>query len=104
MPRPATNSWRAASATDRPSPPGNLDAACTAPPTESLATRTTSGDACSAESLDAMPGRYDVANAEPMTATPSAAPTWRVVSFMAEPTPAFDGGSEPITDSVAGAI
>ena len=37
-------------------------------------------------------------------ATPSAPPTWRVVSFMAEPTPALSRGSEPMIDSVAGAI
>ena len=40
----------------------------------------------------------------PRTATPSAPPTWRVVSFTAEPTPAFASGSEPMIDSVAGAI
>ena len=39
-----------------------------------------------------------------MTATPSAPPTWRVVSFTAEPTPALPSGSEPMIDSVAGAI
>ncbi len=39
-----------------------------------------------------------------MTATPRAPPIWRVVSFMAEPTPAFSGGSEPMTASVAGAM
>ena len=36
-----------------------------------------------------------------MTATPSAPPTWRVVSFTAEPTPALASGSEPMIDSVA---
>ncbi len=40
----------------------------------------------------------------PMTATPRAPPTCRVVSLTADPTPAFSRGSEPITDSVAGAI
>ena len=40
----------------------------------------------------------------PMMATPIAPPTWRVVSLMAEPTPALLRGSEPMTDSVAGAI
>ena len=40
----------------------------------------------------------------PTIATPSAPPTWRVVSFTAEPTPAFARGSEPMIDSVAGAI
>ena len=39
-----------------------------------------------------------------MMATPSAPPIWRVVSLTAEPTPAFSRGSEPMTDSVAGAI
>ncbi len=39
-----------------------------------------------------------------MTATPSAPPTWRVVSFTAEPTPAFSRGSEPMIESVAGVI
>ena len=39
-----------------------------------------------------------------MIATPSAPPTWRVVSFTAEPTPALPSGSEPMIDSVAGAI
>ena len=37
-------------------------------------------------------------------ATPSAPPVVRVVSLTAEPTLAFSTGSEPITDSVAGAI
>ena len=40
----------------------------------------------------------------PTIATPSAPPTWRVVSFTAEPTPASARGSEPMIDSVAGAI
>ena len=40
----------------------------------------------------------------PRIATPSAPPISRVVSFIAEPTPAFSGGSDPMIDSVAGAI
>ena len=47
---------------------------------------------------------YTLDTTLPMMATPRAPPTWRVVSLMAEPTPAFSRGSEPITDSVAGAI
>ena len=39
----------------------------------------------------------------PNIATPTAPPTCRVVSFMAEPTPAFSRGSAPMIDSVAGA-
>ena len=49
-------------------------------------------------------GRYTEASTEPMTATPRAPPIWRVVSFMAEPTPALSRGSEPMIDSVAGAM
>ena len=44
------------------------------------------------------------ANTLPMTATPSAPPAWRVVSLTADPTPAFAFGSEPMIDSVAGAM
>ena len=47
---------------------------------------------------------YADANTLPMIATPSAPPTCRVVSFIADPTPAFASGSEPMIDSVAGAI
>src|SRR5215831_19130564 len=39
-----------------------------------------------------------------MTATPSAPATWRLTSFMAEPTPAFASGTALITATVAGAI
>ena len=41
---------------------------------------------------------------EPITATPSAPPTWRVTSLIAEPTPALASGTALITESVAGAI
>ena len=40
----------------------------------------------------------------PRTATPSAPPSSRVVSFHAEPTPAFLSGSEVIIEAVAGAM
>ena len=40
----------------------------------------------------------------PRIATPSAPPICRVVSFIAEPTPALASGSEPMIDSVAGTI
>ncbi len=40
----------------------------------------------------------------PMMATPRAPPTWRVVSLTADPTPALSRGSEPMIDSVAGAM
>ncbi len=47
---------------------------------------------------------YRAAKIEPITATPSAPPVWRVVSLTAEPTPALALGSEPMIDSVAGAM
>ena len=40
----------------------------------------------------------------PSSATPTAPPTWRVVSLTADPTPAFERGSDPMIDSVAGAM
>ena len=40
----------------------------------------------------------------PITATPSAPPTWRVVSLIAEPTPARALGTALMIDAVAGAI
>src|SRR5215471_322236 len=40
---------------------------------------------------------------EPITATPSVPPTWRVVSLTAEPTPAFASGRAFMMDAVAGA-
>src|SRR3954471_9336437 len=88
----------------RPSDPPTPPAAWMAPPTESLAAVMTLAGAPNAVSLSAMFGRYEVANTEPMMATPRAPPNWRVVSFMAEPTPALDRGSEPMIDSVAGAL
>src|SRR5660398_313998 len=42
--------------------------------------------------------------ADPSTATPSAPPTMRATSFMAEPTPALAKGTAPITEFVDGAI
>src|SRR3954470_1952880 len=46
---------------------------------------------------------YELRKRLPMTAMPSAPPVWRVVSLMADPTPARAGGSDPMIDSVAGA-
>ena len=51
-----------------------------------------------------MSPRYWLARSDPRIATPSAPPVVRVVSLTAEPTLALSSGSEPITDSVAGAI
>src|SRR5665648_318487 len=41
---------------------------------------------------------------EPTIATPRAPPTCLVTSFIADATPALAGGTDPITESVAGAI
>ena len=41
---------------------------------------------------------------DPKMPTPSAPPTWRTVSLMADPTPAWESGSAAMTASVAGAI
>ena len=56
------------------------------------------------DAAEAMWAAYTLETTEPMIATPRAPPTCRVVSLIAEPTPAFSRGSDPITDSVAGAI
>jgi hypothetical protein len=45
---------------------------------------------------------YTLENREPTTATPSVAPSSRVASLTAEPTPARAGGSTSMIDSVAG--
>src|SRR4051794_11388407 len=46
---------------------------------------------------------YELRKRLPMTAMPRAPPVWRVVSLIADPTPARAGGSDPMIDSVAGA-
>src|SRR3954447_10626473 len=45
---------------------------------------------------------YSELISDPMIAVPSEPPTWRVTSFIAEATPDFSGGTEPMTDSVDG--
>ena len=47
---------------------------------------------------------YTDANTLPTIATPSVPPSSRVVSLTAEPTPALSTLSEPMIDSVAGAV
>src|SRR5262245_12179122 len=68
-------------------------------PIESRAECTTRGDTPWAASHVAW---YCEAKMLPRTATPSAPPVWRVVSFTADPTPARPGGSDPMIDSVTG--
>ena len=47
---------------------------------------------------------YRELNTLPMMATPSVPPSSRAVSLTAEPTPALPADSEPMIDSVAGAV
>src|SRR5262249_7526185 len=47
---------------------------------------------------------HSAASTLPSTATPSAPPTWRTVSFIADPTPALAGGSVAMIESVAGTM
>ena len=86
---------------------GNFSAAIAALPTDSLTASAAAGEAfCSAEKpwLATMLLVYAAAVRLPMMATPSAPPISRVVSFIAEPTPAFSRGSDPMIESVAGAM
>jgi hypothetical protein len=57
-----------------------------------------------AASFSVTASRYPDESALPSTATPSAAPSSRVVSFVADPTPARAFETAPMIDSVAGAI
>src|SRR5690606_19035025 len=47
---------------------------------------------------------YDEVTSDPSTATPSAPPSSRVVSFMAEPTPALDTGTAAMISVVSGVM
>ena len=73
----------------------------TAPPTDSWASA-----ACEALSpvTDRSWARYAEVAMLPSTATPRAPPSSRVVSLIAEPTPALSSGTEPMIAPVAGAI
>ena len=75
-----------------------------AAPTDcSAADRAASGRLNGASNLTIC-GLYVVAKMLPMIATPSVPPTSRLVSFIAEPTPAISRGNEPIIDSEAGLV
>src|SRR5262249_30329821 len=52
--------------------------------------------------VSAMSRRNTLATKDPITATPSALPTWRTVFWIAEPTPARSRGTDDMMDSVAG--
>src|SRR5262249_4041208 len=80
-------------------PAGRCFATCSDVPIESRAECTTAGETPRAASHVAW---YCEAKMLPRTATPSAPPVCRVVSFTAEPTPARPGGSDPMIDSVTG--
>src|SRR5262249_18120141 len=78
---------------------GRCFATCREVPIESRAECTTRGDTPRAASQVAW---YCEAKMLPRTATPSAPPVWRVVSFTADPTPARPGGGDPMIDSGTG--
>ncbi len=62
------------------------------------------GSGTPATAAPANPSAYSDANTLPITATPSVAPSSRVVSLTAEPIPAFAVLTAPMIDSVAGAV
>ncbi|NBP42107.1 MAG: hypothetical protein EBU68_04900, partial [Actinobacteria bacterium] len=51
-----------------------------------------------------MLGDCERSNTLPIIATPSVPPTSRLVSFIAEPTPAISRGNDPMTDSDDGLV
>src|SRR3954447_26502178 len=69
-------------------------------PLETAAT----SDSRAASGAPSIPPRSPVDRTEPRMATPTAPPTMRAASFIAEPTPACSAASDPMIDSVAGAI
>src|SRR5919199_923207 len=99
MPIASVNARAAASLTWLPAPAGMVAATAFARPIESsTAVRAASGTvATESATFEA----YSELTSEPMTAVPSAPPTWRVTSFTAAPTPALDSGIAPLTDAVA---
>ncbi len=99
---PLTNACWAAVASESPAWPPILSATAMAPPTPSLAAFPAS--AGSPLTAASMSPRYIEDRSDPSTATPSAPPTWRAASFIAEPTPACSLGSADISASVAGVI
>src|SRR3954469_13400922 len=96
------NDWFAAPMIAAPAVPPVCTPSPSALSTDSEATATWSRG--NADSAAVMCEANDDANTLPRIATPRAPPIWRVVSFIAEPRPAFASGNEPMIDSVAGTI
>jgi hypothetical protein len=82
---------------------GTLRATPMAWPTLSR-TPSSNGPGRTAPSLSPMAPLKWLDISDPNTATPTAPPICRVVSFTAEPTPALARGSDPMIESVAGAM
>src|SRR5712691_72124 len=89
-----TYAARAAWARSTLAGPGRAAAACSPAPNDAVA-------ACADAGKSA---RYSDATTLPMTATPNAPPSSRVVSLTAEPTPALFSGSETMMAPVEGAV
>ena len=69
-----------------------------------LRSATSRSSAGRSATADATPDVYWLASSEPSTATPSAPPSSRVVSFVAEPMPARSRGTAAISCVVIGVI
>src|SRR4051812_32669026 len=100
--KPLTNAVSAANRSARPAGPGSDVAARTAPAIEPrAASRRRAGSAAVIGSTAVV--YFDAARL-PITATPSAAPSSRDASFVAEPAPARRGGTADMIDAVIGDI
>src|SRR5262249_58502077 len=98
--RPFTNATSAAAVRARPTGPGNDVAARTAPAIDPrAASRSPAGSRAVMGSTAVV--YFDAARL-PMTATPSAAPSSREASFVADPAPARRGGTADMIDAVIG--
>ena len=99
---PVRKASRACATSSAPAEGSRPAATCSAPARpESAIERAASGSPASAGSMALW---YCDSTRLPRTATPSAPPSSRVVSFMAEPTPAREGGTADMIEPVKGAM
>src|SRR5207248_3503716 len=94
--------WTADASAGWPADP-KLPAAVSAAPTDSWAVRSTVAGKPTGSALVSRLA-YREAYTLPITATPSVAPSSRVASLTADPTPALVFGTTPMIASVAGAL
>src|SRR5438309_850 len=98
---PETKERSAVRARATPAARGRLPATCSAPASDDRAVARAAG--ARARSPE-RPLAYREAARLPSTATPRAAPSSRVVSFIAEPAPARRGGTADMIEAVMGEI